>query len=138
MENPFRRKKGGGQPQRVLISPFAISSNTADLEEAFNKLKKDTTKKLKQKSKIPTDEASRSKIALKFVTWYLIFIGAILLLVPIYNSFVLRNVKIEVTNDQPVQTLDIGTTLTQVGTILGAPLGFVVGYYFKEKNVKKD
>jgi len=120
----------------VLFSNFATSSSTADLEKAFEKLKKDTTKKLRVKSKTPTDEESRSKIALKFVTWYLIFIGAVLLLVPIYNLYALRGINVEVKNDEPVQTLDIGTTLTQIGTILGAPLGFVVGYYFKEKEIK--
>lgn len=72
-------------------------------------------------------DKSRSKIALKFVRWYLLYVLLIIIGVPAYNHFAVHS----------AETIDLFKVLAQVGTLLGTPLGFVVGYYFKEESSKK-
>jgi hypothetical protein len=71
-------------------------------------------------------DKSRSKIALKFVRWYLFYVLLIIIGVPAYNHYAVHS----------NETIDLFKILAQVGTLLGTPLGFVVGYYFKEDNKK--
>jgi len=69
-------------------------------------------------------DKSRAKIAFKFVRWYLFYVLLVIIGVPIYNRYAVG----------AKETIDIFKVLAQVGTLLGTPLGFVVGYYFKESN----
>lgn len=71
-------------------------------------------------------DKSRSKIALKFVRWYLFYVLLIIIGVPAYNHYAVHS----------AEAIDLFKVLAQVGTLLGTPLGFVVGYYFKEESSK--
>jgi hypothetical protein len=70
-------------------------------------------------------DKSRSKIAFKFVGWYFALILVLIIGVPLYNNWV----------GSPT-LLELDKLLNQIGTLLGTPLGFVVGYYFKEEKRK--
>jgi hypothetical protein len=67
-------------------------------------------------------DKSRKHIAYVFVWGYIIIVGLILIGIPLYNWLAL---------DKPNE-LELEKTLAQVGALIGSPLGFVVGYYFKE------
>lgn len=70
-------------------------------------------------------DKSRAKIAFTFVRWYFVLIFIVVIGLPIYGKWIGN-----------AQTIDLNGTLTQLGTLLGTPLGFVVGYYFKEDRKK--
>lgn len=91
-----------------------INERIGELEQTLNKLKNPTLTHL---------DESRSKIAFSFVRWYFIFISLIIIGAPVYNYIA----------GHP-DTLDVSKLLNQIATLLGTPLGFVVGYYFKEKS----
>lgn len=67
-------------------------------------------------------DKSRKHIAFVFVYGYIIIVAIIIIGVPLYNSLALK---------QP-DSLELDKILAQVGALIGSPLGFVVGYYFKE------
>lgn len=67
-------------------------------------------------------DKSRKHIAFVFVYGYIIIVGLILIGVPLYNWLALG---------KPPE-IELEKTLAQVGALIGSPLGFVVGYYFKE------
>jgi hypothetical protein len=120
MKNPFRRKKKGvGQEIPFWSSPY-ISSNVVG-QEAYQSLK-ELQKTAKEFNHLEHLDTKRAQIALKFVNWYLFYIAVIVVGVPLFNVLLAKN-------HSPI---DIYKLLTQVGTLLGSPLGFVVGYYFKE------
>ena len=78
-------------------------------------------------------DESRKTIAYWFVISFIIIIGAVLLLVPIYNAIAFHNARV-IVQESTYQPLDIAQVLATLGTLLGTPLGFVVGYYFKEEH----
>jgi hypothetical protein len=115
----FRKKKGGrnngyGEYLSLGHNPYV---NT-----------RESLGRLEEKIDSPFDhqqhkDRSRSNIAYVFVFGYVGIVVLILLGVPIYNWLALNN----------PQPLELEKTLAQAGTLLGAPVGFVVGYYFKEE-----
>jgi hypothetical protein len=115
-----------GRP--VVYGSRIVTAGTlasASQEDARLQRLLDTAEQLKP----PHDHAehldkSRSKIALRFVRWYLIYVFLIIVGVPLYNHYAVGS----------SEAIDIYKLLAQVGTLLGTPLGFVVGYYFKEEN----
>lgn len=126
MKNPFSSKKEGGDQSagsrnivstRPIILPAAESSvirdNLSRLQSKTREAKFDRTRH---------KDTKRSHIALVFVYGYMITLLIILIGAPVYNAVVL---------DKP-EMIDLERILAQVGTLLGAPLGFVIGYYFKE------
>lgn len=72
-------------------------------------------------------DRSRKHIALVFVYGYIIAITIAIVCVPLYNWLALDN----------PETLDLEKIMAQLGAMIGSPLGFVVGYYFKEE-ARKD
>lgn len=70
---------------------------------------------------------TRSKIALIFVRWYFYLLGASLAFLTIYNFLMITANK----TDQILNPKDILLIITSA---IGSPLGFVVGYYFKESD----
>lgn len=70
---------------------------------------------------------TRSKIAKQFVLWYFILISGAFILTLIYNILIIWFFPID--SDQIIAPKDI--LLTTAG-IVGSPLGFIVGYYFKD------
>jgi hypothetical protein len=67
-------------------------------------------------------DKSRKHIAFVFVYGYIAIVAIIIVGVPLYNALALHR----------PDTLELDKTLAQVGALIGSPLGFVVGYYFKE------
>ena len=67
-------------------------------------------------------DKSRKHIAYVFVYGYIFLVGLIVIGVPLYNWLALHR----------TDGLELDKTLSQVGALIGSPLGFVVGYYFKE------
>lgn len=67
-------------------------------------------------------DKSRKHISFVFVYGYIIVIAVIVIGVPLYNRWILNN----------PEPLELDRLLSQVGALIGSPLGFVVGYYFKE------
>lgn len=69
------------------------------------------------------DNKSRSRIAYGFTYAFICLIGIILIGGPIYNATFGK--------DTPI---DVADTLSTFVAQFGTPLGFVLGYYFKDKN----
>ncbi len=98
-----------------VLDNFALLQKTAqNTKDQWNSEQYDTTK--------------RGTIALWFVVSYIFLVFTIVFGVPLYNWQVVH---------RPV-VLDVGQILTEVGTLLGSPLGFVLGYYFKGGEKEKQ
>ncbi len=69
------------------------------------------------------DNKSRSHIAYGFTYAFIFFIGIILIGGSIYNALV-----------DETKIIDISGLITTFVAQFGTPLGFVLGYYFKDKN----
>jgi hypothetical protein len=67
-------------------------------------------------------DTKRAHIAMIFVWGYMITIATIVVGAPVFNA----------TLAELRTPIDIERVLSQVGSLIGAPLGFVIGYYFKE------
>lgn len=67
-------------------------------------------------------DTKRAHIAMVFVYGYIITITLVIIGGPFFNA-VLASEKLPI---------DLERVLAQVGSLIGAPLGFVIGYYFKE------
>lgn len=121
--NPFKKK-------RVLTKhvyyPLSVSRGYAAEQDKRIQTLESTLGNLKSPfDRVEHLDKSRSKIAFKFVRWYFALILLLIVGVPLYNSYIHKAVQ-----------LDLGKMLDQIGTLLGTPLGFVVGYYFKEDKRK--
>ena len=68
------------------------------------------------------DNTSRSKIANWLTKAFIGIAGVIIIGTPIYNATIGVNTQI-----------DIRGLLSEFGSIFGTALGFVLGYYFKDK-----
>lgn len=69
------------------------------------------------------DTKSRSRIACGFTVAFIALLSVIIVGVPLYNC--------SIGKENPLDVSDLVTTfVAQFGT----PLGFVLGYYFKDKN----
>jgi hypothetical protein len=109
----FQRKKGG-QHSYTTYRPLGPSGPRESLG------------RLEEKTEQPFDprkhkDTKRSQIALIFVWSYVLTVIIIIIGIPLYNWAI----------GQP-KLIEIDTTLAQLGALIGSPLGFVVGYYFKE------
>lgn len=67
-------------------------------------------------------DTKRAQIAMVFVWGYIALVAIIIVGAPLFNA-ILAGSK---------EPIDIERVLSQVGSLIGAPLGFVIGYYFKE------
>jgi hypothetical protein len=133
-------KEGGGKANNIKNDTASDKSASGglDVEEIRSRLDKviEESKSSKQKLRGNKDE-DRSLIAILFVSFFLGAIALVLILVPLYNLYAFRHAPIAVDTTPAIQPLDLGTTLTEVGTILGPSVGFVVGYYFKDERARK-
>lgn len=71
---------------------------------------------------IKLDSKSRAKIAFVFSIAFVSITGAIIIGVPIYNIFVPEG-----------KMISIPELLSSFSSLFGTTLGFVLGYYFKDK-----
>jgi membrane protein YqaA with SNARE-associated domain len=67
-------------------------------------------------------DTKRAHIAMVFVYGYMITVAIVIVLAPLFNALFTDS----------KEPLDVERILAQVGSLIGAPLGFVIGYYFKE------
>src|SRR5438067_1212682 len=74
------------------------------------------------------DNATRQQIARRFVTIYFSLLGLIIVGIPLYNIAVVR---LTGQYDLVIKLTDIIQTYSAV---VGPTLGFVIAYYFKNKN----
>ncbi len=116
----FKKRKGG---QKTVSRTQLVIANAAD-KNTDERIKKLEATAGNLRSPFDRDEhldKSRSKIAFTFVRWYFALILTMIIGIPLYNKWVGN-----------AQNLELDKLLNQLGTLLGTPLGFVVGYYFKE------
>jgi len=69
------------------------------------------------------DNASRSRIAYWLTIAFILLATVIIIGVPIYNATIGANSQ-----------LDVSDVLSSFGALFGTALGFVLGYYFKDKS----
>jgi hypothetical protein len=140
MWHPFKRKKRGGGGIRYLHTPvyYGEASSSKDiLAKIDQSLQEVTQSPEKEHNADKLKDESRKMIALTFVFAFVIAVGIVIVFVPVYNAIVFRDAKVVVQQAQ-FAPLDIEKTLATLGSILGTPLGFVVGYYFKEEYNNKQ
>lgn len=137
MWNPFAKRKRGGQI-RFLQVP-AIGDTSSDPEKIAARLSqamKDAQEAAPAYDSGKFMDESRKTIAYWFVVAFIIIITLILVSVPIYNAIVFHGARV-IVEELTYQPLDVEKILATVGTLLGTPLGFVVGYYFKEEHATR-
>lgn len=122
MRNPFNKRRAGIPLYRI---PYGEDERVEVHDKRLQKLE-ETLGEMKPFDRGEHMDKSRAKIALLFVRWYFGLILLILLGVPIYNLIIGSKTGLE-----------LSSTIAQIGTLLGSPLGFVVGYYFKEQNTRR-
>jgi hypothetical protein len=126
MRIPFFNRKRGGKRTRPIVFTYANGIASDEMSEAyknFEELQKTTENAF---NRIEFMDTKRAEIALMFVRWYLVFVALVIVGVPLFNAFAVDG----------NETIDIYKVLAQLGTLLGSPLGFVVGYYFKDDKDK--
>lgn len=120
MANKPSAQKGGdsviSSSRPIVISSEAYAQSLDRLAKVGNRVKEEKFDPKKHK------DTKRSQIALIFVRGYIIIISLIIIGAPLFNAL-LSDAK---------TPIDIERLLSQVGSLIGAPLGFVIGYYFKE------
>jgi len=131
-------KQGGDRvddanPSQITPGFVRSSVDRAGFDMLRTKLDKVIEESRSNKKVRGNKDEDRSQIALLFVWFFLAAIGAVLILVPVYNLYAFRHAPIAVDTKPAIQPLDLGAVLTDVGTILGPSVGFVVGYYFKDE-----
>jgi hypothetical protein len=107
-----------GQPMNYYIEG---DKDTQQVLDNFALLQKTAQNTKEQWSVERYDTTKRGTIALWFVISYILLVFLVVFGVPVYNWLVAN---------KPEQ-LNVSEVLTEVGTLLGSPLGFVLGYYFK-------
>lgn len=112
-------KKGGNQVSNsrpVVVSADEYMKSLERIGRLGQRVKEEKFDPKKHK------DTKRAHIAMVFVYGYMITIAIIIVGAPLFNA-VFTDSK---------EPLDIERVLAQVGSLIGAPLGFVIGYYFKE------
>ncbi|WP_347360792.1 hypothetical protein [Vibrio vulnificus] len=105
-----------------------------DLIQRLDKLEKET--KLQDKQH---DPKTRSELTMKFVAFFFMLLAGSYVFVLMYNeaavSWMIRlkdkNLDESIKN---VTLLDFQAVISLIITGLGTSLGFIIGYYFKDKN----
>lgn len=120
MANKPSDQKGGdniiGSSRPIILSNDAFSHSLERLARVGTRVKEEKFDPKKHK------DTKRAQIALIFVRGYIIIISLIIIGAPLFNAL-LSDAK---------TPIDLERLLSQVGSLIGAPLGFVIGYYFKE------
>ena len=98
---------------------YSIDQQSLDAELNHDIATMDAATKNKN---ITRDSKNRSKIALTLTYAFVFLAAAIIILGPIYNATIGYNTQIKV-----------GELLEVFNSVFGVVLGFVLGYYFKDK-----
>ncbi len=114
----------GGADITSSSRPIVISSDTyMQSLERVSRLSQ-LGKRVKEEKFDPKKhkDTKRAHIAMVFVYGYMLIVAIVIIGAPLFNA--------AFTNSK--EPLDVERILAQVGSLIGAPLGFVIGYYFKE------
>ena len=116
-EKPSSEKNKGGDNKKDVVYSYYNTQLLSD------RLKRRNDRAIAEKfDPRKHKDTKRSHIALVFVYGYMITTLLIIIFVPLYNA----------SNIADPQPLDLERILSQIGALIGAPLGFVIGYYFKD------
>ncbi|MFZ2151461.1 MAG: hypothetical protein WAZ12_00725 [Candidatus Absconditicoccaceae bacterium] len=96
-----------------------------DLKQSFDTLEKKVTDDSDSSNSIKFNDQTRGKIGKIFVWGFFVAIFGSILVTIGYNILFYY-----ITQDTEL-FIKLDSLLTLVGSIIGAPLGFVMGYYFK-------
>ncbi len=119
----------GGAEITSSSRPIVISSDT--YMQSLERVSRERISRLSQLGKRVKEEkfdpkkhkdTKRAHIAMVFVYGYMLIVAIVIIGAPLFNA--------AFTNSK--EPLDVERILAQVGSLIGAPLGFVIGYYFKE------
>jgi hypothetical protein len=116
--------KKGGDEVASSSRPIVISSDTyMQSLERVSRLSQ-LGKRVKDEKFDPKKhkDTKRAHIAMVFVYGYMLIVAIVIVGAPLFNA--------AFTDSK--EPLDVERILAQVGSLIGAPLGFVIGYYFKE------
>jgi len=113
-------KKGGAElsntSRPIVISSESYMQSLERVSKLGQRVKEEKFDPKKHK------DTKRAHIAMVFVYGYMITVVIVIVLAPLFNA--------AFTDSK--DPLDVERILAQVGSLIGAPLGFVIGYYFKE------
>jgi hypothetical protein len=76
------------------------------------------------------NDETKSLIAQRFVKWYFVLLGSAVGAILIYNLLVALIIG---SGDSGINLQDI---ILAISTAIGTPLGFIIGYYFKDSEQK--
>lgn len=113
-------RKGGvesiSSSRPIVISNEAYMQSLERVSQLGRRVKEEKFDPKKHK------DTKRAHIAMVFVYGYMITVAIIIVGAPLFNAILAGS----------REPIDIERILAQVGSLIGAPLGFVIGYYFKE------
>jgi hypothetical protein len=120
MANKPSDQKGGddmiGSSRPIILSNDAYLQSLDRVSRLGARVKEEKFDPKKHK------DTKRAHIAMVFVYGYMLLVAIVIVGAPLFNA-VFTDSK---------DALDVERILSQVGSLIGAPLGFVIGYYFKE------
>jgi ABC-type Fe3+ transport system permease subunit len=113
-----------------------MSSLSPPPNNLFSKLDKiyhDVDSSQNKFDKSEHDSKSRLEITKLFLWWYFVLICFAFLFGAGYN-FIAAYLNQGIAKDYAISYLDISNTVSLITTTLGSGVGFVIGYYFKNKS----
>jgi hypothetical protein len=109
-----------------------IDSNT-DITEVEGQLEVDTAEALvKRYDSQEYNDKTKSQIALKFVNWFFRLVILSLVIAFAYNLVILFLLK------DDSKLVDVKEMILTIAGVIGGPLGFILGYYFKTQEERRD
>lgn len=107
-----------------------IGTNAPEIESQYKKVEELTREKNDTFNKTEHDSHSRLEITKIFLKWYFCLFAGTFIFCGLYNCIVaIFNYNFL----SEIEYLNIGNTISLVAGILSSALGFVIGYYFKNK-----
>lgn len=103
--------------RKDLLNSESTGATLADVEQKMSSIEEDL---------LQEQEQTRSRIGTVFVRWFFGFLLFGFVWVMIYN------IAMYAMTSKTDLFLDITKVITLVGSVIGTPLWFVMGYYFKE------
>ena len=115
-------------PQPIPVSQPRIQPNRSDLDlDSIGSLTKDVEQTLQETTPaVKVEDKTRSALGKIFVRWFFLLLILILVGWTLYNIFIYGQVG------NTELFVDMKTLIPVVWSVIGTPLWFVMGYYFKD------
>ncbi|EKM15203.1 hypothetical protein VCHENC01_0612 [Vibrio harveyi] len=128
------KKQQEEQKQKEEAQSQSPDSYNKDVIQRLDRIEKDTLKQDKHH-----DPRTRSELTMKFVVFFFSLIGASYIFVLMYNeAAVTWMIRLKETGLEDsikgIALLDFQAVISLIISGLGTSLGFIIGYYFKDKN----